>query len=165
MEDTISRCSAIDAILKEANKDGTYGYIDAKTAVDVLNGLPEEEPEWTMGDLIVRGDAIDAMTDDNIIRNMDSVYDCALRRIKRSMTRILAGLPSAQFKRIKKGIHEITNSDKISYAVICDKFPSPHIYFNTYKEAERWARFDQPNDRPYYIVERSEHFEIVGEVR
>ena len=55
--------------------------------------------------------------------------------------------------------------DKISYAVICDKFPSPHVYFNTYNEAEHWARFNQPNNRPYYIIKRSEHFEIVGEVR
>ena len=60
---------------------------------------------------------------------------------------------------------EITESDKISYAVICDKFPSPHVYFNTYNEAEHWARFNQPNYRPYYIIKRSEHFEIVGEVR
>ena len=77
----------------------------------------------------------------------------------------IRNLPSAQFKRINKGTHEITESDKISYSVICDKFPSPHIYFNTYDEAERWAKFDQPNDRPFYIVKRSEHFEIVGEIR
>ena len=62
-------------------------------------------------------------------------------------------------------IHEITESDKISYTVICNKFPIPYVYFNTYKEAERWAKFDQPDHRPYYIIERSEHFEIVGEVR
>ena len=79
---------------------------------------------------------------------------------------VLKSLPSAQFKRINKGTHEITESDKkISYAVICDKFTSPHIYFNTYDEAKRWARFNQPDYRPYYIVKRSEHFEIVGEVR
>ena len=74
-------------------------------------------------------------------------------------------LPSAQFKRINKEIHEITESDKISYSTICDKFPIPQVYFNTYAEAEHWARFNQPNNRPYYIIERSEHFEIVGEVR
>lgn len=79
--------------------------------------------------------------------------------VQRKVNRMTTGLSK------NKGIHEITESDKISYAVICDKFQSPHIYFNTYKEAERWARFDQPNDRPFYIVKRSEHFEIVGEVR
>lgn len=73
-------------------------------------------------------------------------------------------LPFAQLKRTNKGIYEITESDKISYAVICDKFPSPHVYFNTYDEAKHWARFNQPNYRPYYIIKRSEHFEIVGEV-
>ena len=45
---------------------------------------------------------------------------------------------------------------------------SPKSYlctvFHTYEEAEHWARFNQPNYRPYYIIERSEHFEIVGEV-
>lgn len=74
-------------------------------------------------------------------------------------------MPSAQFNGINKGVHEITESDRISYSTICDKFPSPHVYFNTYAEAEHWARFNQPNNRPYYIIERSEHFEIVGEVR
>lgn len=68
---------------------------------------------------------------------------------------LLKALPSAQ----------PANSSKISYSVICEKFPNPHIYFNTYDEAEHWARFNQPNDRPYYIIKRSEHFEIVGEVK
>jgi hypothetical protein len=68
---------------------------------------------------------------------------------------LLKALPSAQS----------ANSSKISYSVICEKFPNPHIYFNTYDEAEHWARFNQPNYRPYYIIEHSEHFEIVGEVR
>ena len=62
-------------------------------------------------------------------------------------------------------IHEITEPDKKSYTVICNKFQIPHVYFNTYEEAEHWAKFNQPNYRPYYIIERSEHFEIVGEVR
>ena len=66
---------------------------------------------------------------------------------------------------INKGTYGITESDKISYAIICDKFPSPHVYFNTYDEAEHWARFNQPDYRPYYIIKCSEHFEIVGEVR
>jgi hypothetical protein len=74
-------------------------------------------------------------------------------------------LSSAQFKRINKETHEITKSDKISYTVICDKFPNPQVYFNTYNEAEHWARFNQSNYRPYYIIKRSEHFEIVGEVK
>ena len=105
-----------------------------------------------MCELISRQAAIDAFEDTTFTKN--------------EIQRRLSELPSAQFKRINKGTHEITESDKkISYAVICDKFPSPHIYFNTYDEAKRWARFNQPDYRPYYIVKRSEHFEIVGEVR
>jgi hypothetical protein len=69
--------------------------------------------------------------------------------------RTVEELPSAQS----------ANSSKISYSVICEKFPNPHIYFNTYDEAEHWARFNQPNYRPYYIIKRSEHFEIVGEAK
>ena len=66
--------------------------------------------------------------------------------------------------QIKRKIKMVDiESDKKSYAVICDKFPNPQVYFNTYDEAEHWARFDQPNYRPYYIIERSEHFKIVGE--
>lgn len=45
--------------------------------------------------LIDKQDVIDAMTDDNIIRYMDSVYDSALHRIKRSVLRILDNLPEA----------------------------------------------------------------------
>lgn len=61
-------------------------------------------------------------------------------------------------------IYEITKTDKISYSVICEKFPDAHIYFETYDEAKHWAEFEQPNHRPFYIVKRTEHFEIVGEV-
>ncbi len=70
----------------------------------------------------------------------------------------------AEMESINKITHETTESDKVSYSVICNKSPSPHIYFNTYEEAEHWARFDQPNYRPYYIIKCSEHFEIVGEI-
>ena len=55
-----------------------------------------------MSDLISRQAAIDAITDESIVANMDSVYDSELRRYKRAMQRILASLPSAQPER-KKG--------------------------------------------------------------
>ena len=77
-------------------------------------------------------------------------------------TKYVKQLPS---ERINKGIYKITESDRITYSVICDKFPNPHIYFDTYNEAKRWAKLDQPNHRPFYIVKRSERFDIVGEVR
>lgn len=53
-----------------------------------------------------------------------------------------------------------TPKDKVSYAVICEKFPTPHSYFSTYEEAVRWAKLEQPDNRPHYIVKRTEHFEI-----
>ena len=52
-----------------------------------------------MDDLISMKAAIDAMTDKNIICNMDSVQDSELHRIKRAVHRILASLPSAQPER------------------------------------------------------------------
>lgn len=50
-------------------------------------------------DLIRRQDAIDAMTDANIVENMDSVIDTELHRVKRAVHRIIAGLPSAEPKK------------------------------------------------------------------
>lgn len=57
-----------------------------------------------------------------------------------------------------------TPEEKISYAVISEKMPTPHLYFHTYKEAVVYAKKEQPAYRPYYIVERTEHFEICGVV-
>ena len=115
-------------------------------------------------DTISRQAAIDAIR--NMCEECDGDYCGECRVGRKDCEKVLEELPSAQFKRINKGTHEITESDKkISYAVICDKFPSPQVYFNTYDEAEHWARFNQPDYRPFYIVKRSEHFEIVGEVR
>lgn len=47
-------------------------------------------------DLISRQMAIDAIMDESIVANMDSVYDSELHRCKRATHRILANLPSAQ---------------------------------------------------------------------
>lgn len=57
-----------------------------------------------------------------------------------------------------------TPEEKISYATICEQMPVPHLYFGTYKEAEDFAKIEQPAYKPYYIVERVEHFEICGVV-
>lgn len=54
-----------------------------------------------MSDLISRQAAIDAITDERIVNNMDSVYDSELHRCKRATHRILASLPSAQPERKK----------------------------------------------------------------
>ncbi len=55
-----------------------------------------------------------------------------------------------------------TPEEKISYTAICKQMPTPHSYFETYEEAENYAKIEQPAYRPYYIVERVEHFEICG---
>lgn len=57
--------------------------------------------------------------------------------------------------------------DKISYTYISrdNKFREPIMFANTYEDALALAKFDQPADRPYYIVKVIEHFEICGEVK
>lgn len=55
-----------------------------------------------------------------------------------------------------------TPEEKITYSVICENSPTPDIYFDTYEEAVKFAKFNQPANKPYYIVERVEHFEICG---
>ena len=54
--------------------------------------------------------------------------------------------------------------EKISYGAICEQMPNPHLRFGTYKEAEGYAKIEQPAYRPYYIVKIVEHFEICGVV-
>ena len=45
MTDVISRQAAIDAVEKESQVDGAYGYMDTKSIVDLLNDLPSAQPE------------------------------------------------------------------------------------------------------------------------
>lgn len=44
-DDTIRRQSAIDAVEKESQVDGAYGYMDTKSIVDLLMDLPSAQPE------------------------------------------------------------------------------------------------------------------------
>lgn len=53
----------------------------------------------------------------------------------------------------------------ITYGYICEGKPNPTIFFPTFKQAVSSAQNDQPTNRPYYIVERTEHFEICGEIK
>ena len=41
----IERQAAIDAIEKESQVDGAYGYMDTKSIVDCLNDLPSAQPD------------------------------------------------------------------------------------------------------------------------
>lgn len=45
MDDLISRRAAIDAVEKESQVDGAYGYMDTKSIVDLLNDLSSAQPE------------------------------------------------------------------------------------------------------------------------
>ena len=45
MRKLIDLDTAIDAIIKESNTDGAYGYMDTKSIIDLLNDLPSAEPE------------------------------------------------------------------------------------------------------------------------
>lgn len=57
--------------------------------------------------------------------------------------------------------------EKISYSYISENnIERKHLlWFETYGEAYEAAKFDQPADRPYLIVERTEHFEVCGRVK
>lgn len=45
MDDLISRQAAIDAVEKESQVDGAYGYMDTKSIIDLLCDLPSAQPE------------------------------------------------------------------------------------------------------------------------
>lgn len=52
-DDTIRRQSAIDAVEKESQVDGAYGYMDTKSIVDLLMDLPsaEKRGRWVKLDI------------------------------------------------------------------------------------------------------------------
>lgn len=45
MSELISRQMAIDAVEKESQVDGAYGYMDTKSIVDLLEDLPSVWPD------------------------------------------------------------------------------------------------------------------------
>lgn len=45
MNDLISRKEAIDAVEKESQVDGAYGYMDTKSIIDLLSDLPSAQPK------------------------------------------------------------------------------------------------------------------------
>lgn len=52
--------------------------------------------------------------------------------------------------------------NRITYSVMCERMPNPHVYFDTYEEAVHWAEITQPEYRPWYIIERLEQFRVCG---
>jgi hypothetical protein len=66
---------------------------------------------------------------------------------------------------MKKQKAEMENPQpQITYGYICKKRPNSSVWVKTYEEAVSMAKSDQPVNRPYFIVERIEHFEICGRI-
>ncbi len=55
--------------------------------------------------------------------------------------------------------------EKINYCTMNKMGHISIIYFDTYKEAVEFAKFDQPAYAPYKIIKITQNFEIVGEVK
>jgi len=53
----------------------------------------------------------------------------------------------------------------VSYGIISEKFPVPRSRFDSYDTAAWFAKFEQPDNRPFYIVKCVEKFEIIGKVK
>lgn len=94
----------------------------------------------TMDDLIFRSAAIEAMTADNLNRNLDSVHDDDMKRAARAAQRALARLPAAQPERTRgKWIRhtELKNiyGGKIIECSVCgEKYVVQHV------EDEKYCR-------------------------
>ena len=44
--DLISRQAAIDAAERESTQEGSYGYMDTKSIIDMLEDLPSAQQKW-----------------------------------------------------------------------------------------------------------------------
>lgn len=123
--DLISRQAAIDTVRKCSVKEVTPAFmlVDKAEVVTELMMLPSAQPELAT-DYTSKQSVIDAITDENIIRNMDSVMDSEMHRVKRSVHRIIASIPSAQPER-KKGRWIPDNRPDGGFWVCSEcKFPS-----------------------------------------
>lgn len=52
--------------------------------------------------------------------------------------------------------------DVIKYGHTNDLSRMPTVYSRSYDEAVRYAKIDQPANRPFYIIELCEHYEVCG---
>lgn len=89
--DLVFRRDAIEAIIRETNQDGAYGYGDTKSLVNVLDALPSAHPDipdTNVGDIISRQEAIDELTE---YGSGNSIY-MSVGELKRR----IETLPSAQ---------------------------------------------------------------------
>lgn len=77
--------------------------------------VERDVPDANVGESISRQAALDAITDDSIVANMDSVYDSELHRYKRAMHRIIANLPSIDTVKHGKWI-KMSDADGVYWA-------------------------------------------------
>lgn len=80
-------------------------------------------------DLISRQDAIDALTDTNLKRNVDSVCDGDMNRTRRAAQRVIAQLPTIDAVEVVHG--EWIAGREIAREMLCDK--TTHIFYENYK--------------------------------
>ena len=55
--------------------------------------------------------------------------------------------------------------DEITYGIMNKNGHISCLWSKSYAEALDYAKKEQPMNRPYYILKRTEHYEIVGEVK
>ena len=65
----------------------------------------------------------------------------------------------------KKSKQMNTPEEEITYGIMNKKGHVSCLWSKSYAEALDYAKTEQPMNRPYYILERTEHYEIVGEVK
>lgn len=99
--DLISRQAAIDAVEKESQVDGAYGYMDTKSIADLLNALPPAEPDHIAEDSkkvsFAQGQENDSISRQAAIDEATRLFemgDCYCDRA--SIVGMLNSLPPAQ---------------------------------------------------------------------
>ena len=83
-----------------------------------------------MDDLISRWAAIDALTDTNLKRNVDSLCDGDMNRTRRAAQRVIAQLPAVDAVRIVHGewMHDGTGAGGYDCSA-CGKWIDGEIYY------------------------------------
>lgn len=92
-------------------------------------------------DTISRQAAIEAITDERIATNMDSVYDSELHRCKRATHRILASLPSAkQWIPVTERLPEdVQIGEEYPNVVFCTKEKTYTGFYEYYLGGRWWT--------------------------
>ena len=79
MRKLIDLDTAIDAVVKESQVDGAYGYMDTKSIVDLLNDQPSVQPEYEP----VKAEDFAKTMSENTVYSFMAWYGEALELMKR----------------------------------------------------------------------------------